>query len=561
MRCSAVPSRLATSGIVTPAHAAPNLAATVAFFAFALLFAGSARADVERIGPWLEGDLPGYSHPAPTGANRVLLVLCHAEANAAPTDFTSVMYGDQSLTQVVERLQDQSGSFSATAEIWALDEAGIQAASGSTIVATTSGAAETRRISSVFYQNVDQVDPFGPTGTDGENANETQTLAVALSGGELDAGDTLVANCSVRNDQSGDTSFTLQSGMAAIGAYTISGSPYLNYSDADQLADATSETASVEIANNGVGALAVTALNHVVAGGECGNSSVDPGEDCDDGNTADGDCCSSTCQYEPSGSACGDLGDTACDDPDTCDAAGVCQPNHEPPTTVCRADAGACDVEELCDGAGACPADGFEVAGTLCGNPGDGICDLQDTCDGSGVCTDNVEPPTTVCRADAGACDVEELCDGAGACPADVVLDGVPCNDNNRCNGTDMCEAGVCVHTNPLDCDDGNPCSDDYCSPTLGCAYLYPPYQCDDGNACTSGDTCHHGTCEGPPTDCDDGNSCTADSCDEITGCRNEPIRDCTPVPSAPDWGLPLLSGLLLTAGALLLKHRRKLGF
>ena len=56
---------------------------------------------------------------------------------------------------------------------------------------------------------------------------------------------------------------------------------------------------------------------------------------------------------------------------------------------MCRADAGECDVAELCDGAGACPADGFEVSGTLCGNPGDGICDLQDTCDGFGVCADN----------------------------------------------------------------------------------------------------------------------------------------------------------------------------
>ena len=79
MRGYAVPPGLANSAIVTPAHAALNLAAIVAFFAFALLVAGSAAADVERIGSWLEGDSPGYSHPAPAGTNRVLVPISPTE--------------------------------------------------------------------------------------------------------------------------------------------------------------------------------------------------------------------------------------------------------------------------------------------------------------------------------------------------------------------------------------------------------------------------------------------------------------------------------------------------
>ena len=59
----------------------------------------------------------------------------------------------------------------------------------------------------------------------------------------------------------------------------------------------------------------------VPAGPQCGDGVVEPGEDCDDGNTADGDCCSATCQFEPAGTACGG----GCD-PGTCDGAGVCQP-------------------------------------------------------------------------------------------------------------------------------------------------------------------------------------------------------------------------------------------
>src|SRR5206468_5095592 len=31
----------------------------------------------------------------------------------------------------------------------------------------------------------------------------------------------------------------------------------------------------------------------------CGNGFLDPGEQCDDGNTLAGDCCSPTCQFEP----------------------------------------------------------------------------------------------------------------------------------------------------------------------------------------------------------------------------------------------------------------------
>jgi len=219
--------------------------------------------DVAQIGSWVDGDWDGYDHADPAGSNRVLLVFCHAEENDAPTDFLTVTYGGQTCTQVVERLQDQGGSYSATAEIWILDEAGIAAAgANNTIVVTSSGEAETRRISSVFYENVDQSDPTGQIGTDGDNDNGTKTLTVSLSGGELDSGDMVVANCTVRNQQSGTTTFTWGNGLAALGDYNPSGNPYLTYGDADRLADGTSETASVQIAYNGVGALAVCALNH-----------------------------------------------------------------------------------------------------------------------------------------------------------------------------------------------------------------------------------------------------------------------------------------------------------
>src|SRR5262249_4243022 len=54
----------------------------------------------------------------------------------------------------------------------------------------------------------------------------------------------------------------------------------------------------------------------------CGNGVPDPGEQCDDGNGTDGDCCSSTCQFEAAGSPCSDDGDPCTTN--TCDGSGGC---------------------------------------------------------------------------------------------------------------------------------------------------------------------------------------------------------------------------------------------
>ncbi len=66
----------------------------------------------------------------------------------------------------------------------------------------------------------------------------------------------------------------------------------------------------------------------------CGNEVVEAGEQCDDGNTASGDCCSSTCTFEASGSACPDDGSVC--STDRCDGTGTCV--HAPANSgvVCR---------------------------------------------------------------------------------------------------------------------------------------------------------------------------------------------------------------------------------
>ncbi|MCP4036467.1 MAG: hypothetical protein GY733_05990, partial [bacterium] len=57
---------------------------------------------------------------------------------------------------------------------------------------------------------------------------------------------------------------------------------------------------------------------------DCGNGHLTIDEQCDDGNTTDGDCCSSTCTFETAGAICDD--GRFCNGADTCDDAGACVP-------------------------------------------------------------------------------------------------------------------------------------------------------------------------------------------------------------------------------------------
>ena len=85
----------------------------------------------------------------------------------------------------------------------------------------------------------------------------------------------------------------------------------------------------------------------------CGDGLVQGAEQCDDGNTTSGDCCSSSCQFEGTGSPC-------------------------------DADSNACTVEE-CNGSGGCVFVALAAPGTTCADDGR-VC-TRDECDAGGVCT------------------------------------------------------------------------------------------------------------------------------------------------------------------------------
>lgn len=250
----------------------------------------------------------------------------------------------------------------------------------------------------------------------------------------------------------------------------------------------------------------------------CGDSILDsPAEQCDDGNANDGDCCSSTCQYESNGATCGDGSDNECTSPDTCDGAGTCQPNHETSGSACGDPTDDdCTAADTCDGSGACQAN-HVTSGATCGDGSDTECTDPDTCDGSGTCQNNHASSGASCGdPTADACTAPDSCDGAGTCLGNDASAGTSCGDGSDTECTD-----------PDTCDGAGTCDSNHASSGASCG--------DPGDTdCSNPDSCDgSGSCqvnhETPGTSCtSDGNSCTSDQCDASGVCQHPTLANGT---------------------------------
>ena len=195
---------------------------------------------------------------------------------------------------------------------------------------------------------------------------------------------------------------------------------------------ATSLSFAIGVAIDATGNLYVSdALNYRVLKfigplSTCGNNVLEAGEACDDGNTIGGDCCSSICLFEASGTVCRTAAGV-CDVAETCTGtSSPCPADAKSPSgTVCRSSAGVCDPAEVCNGSSAaCPADALSPSGTVCRSSA-GVCDPAESCTGSSATcpADALASSSTVCRAAAGVCDVAENCTGSSAaCPANAFV-------------------------------------------------------------------------------------------------------------------------------------------
>jgi hypothetical protein len=260
---------------------------------------------------------------------------------------------------------------------------------------------------------------------------------------------------------------------------------------------------------------------------QCGDGEVDFGEDCDPGEDLVGDCCSSTCQYEPENDPC-DLEGNPCT-LDTCNSSGVCLAGslRDCPSDQCYI--GFCDVNT-----GDCERDVLPL-------PRD--CDLDDnrcTLDSCNALGDCVAGSLRDCPDDE--CNLGVCIPSTGDCDLDPRDDYTPCPDDVFCDGAEYCLAGVCFEPgDPCPGPDGDPECFESCNETPpGCtAYDGDDEPCNDEASCTVGqDECLAGVCQGTTYDhdfCDDDLFCSGEeTCDPLAD-GSDPSSGCVPgTPPSP---------------------------
>jgi hypothetical protein len=309
----------------------------------------------------------------------------------------------------------------------------------------------------------------------------------------------------------------------------------------------------------------------------CGNSEIDYGESCDDGNLVDGDGCAADCQLETCiAQTPGYPGVPICDDGSGCTV------------DVCDQSSGNCQNTSSCDDGIACTDDSCDLGTNTCVNTAsnancdDGNVCTNDSCVSSGciytaaggscddndVCTDNdlcvlgvcagTDNGTCFCNGGTDCSSLDDQCntgscnEQAGACEAVPVGDGTACDDGAFCTTGETCTAGACGGGSATDCSGADDqCNTGSCNETSNACEPIPVANgttCDDGLFCNGTDTCSGGSCSlhsglvCPSVECgdvcdesadicaqpqgtpctDDGNECTDDQCDGLGACVHD---------------------------------------
>ena len=146
------------------------------------------------------------------------------------------------------------------------------------------------------------------------------------------------------------------------------------------------------------------------------------------------------------------------------------------------------------------------------------LCDNGDACTAGEKCVEGVCTGGAPVNCNDGNPCTDDGCDSLSGCVH--TNNNSPCNDENVCTTQDLCLEGLCTGGPALECDDGNVCTDEQCDSAVGCVQTANEDPCEDGSACTENDLCVQGKCmPGLPLVCNDGNVCTTDSCDSQAGC------------------------------------------
>lgn len=185
--------------------------------------------------------------------------------------------------------------------------------------------------------------------------------------------------------------------------------------------------------------------HHTISLNQCGNGILDPGEECDPGDTPSACCQWGVCKFAPR---------AVCDPTHSPCCASDCQ--FAPSGTVCRPVTDTvCDQAERCTGTKAeCPADQYSPNGLACGPSGAGL-----SC-AAGKCTSR----DGQCQAQDPKLGLKQACDPSATMDCRIACkdpnqagqcvifetkfsEGSPCGCGGFCSAT-----GTCVGSDPTKC-------------------------------------------------------------------------------------------------------------
>ena len=182
-------------------------------------------------------------------------------------------------------------------------------------------------------------------------------------------------------------------------------------------------------------------VNHHTNGSSCG----DTGSDCVNQDTCQSGACQDN-GFPPAGTSCTGVPVSGpCDAADTCNGTGSCVDRKKTAGFVCLAgDASGCNPDDTCDGTTNACAPVLTPALTPCGSNSDTNCDNPDSCDGAGLCNPRYENSGFPC-SDGLGCTTSDACNGSGSCLGTPVVcnDSNQCTTDVCVEPSGSCDFGT----------------------------------------------------------------------------------------------------------------------
>lgn len=213
----------------------------------------------------------------------------------------------------------------------------------------------------------------------------------------------------------------------------------------------------------------------------------------------------------------------SCDDGDQCTTSSICSANGE-----CISESNVCDgftntpcVTYSCSN-GECI--GNVQVGKSCND--DNLCTINDQCveisPGVGEC----QGSERTCSSDNNPC-TDDVCIPEEGC-VNVPNTDNECEDGNLCTENVCSSEGRCEVVSVVTCEESLQCESFTCNINTGVCESNPFEEgttCSDGSLCTNNDVCDgNGNCIGQNISCDDGSPCTDDTCEPSVGCINNVV-------------------------------------